>query len=215
MSLGESKGGLPPDDCVEDEAFILKDSQRVIERYHDASAGLDDADRAGPLLALLRHHDAAEGVGRACPALQGQAPHPSLRDPGRGALHARALPAPSGRLDGNAGLAGRGCLVRPCDPCRRRRDPEIRRDRLRRGPLPLLQHAARLRHRADQEIHGRRREGRSGRGRLGQQRCLQHPAGGPPGHAAGAAAARTAAAGRPAQAHVPVPIASGSRATNG
>src|SRR4051794_25004597 len=39
MSLGESKGGLPPDDCVEDEAFILKDSQRVIEKYHDASVG--------------------------------------------------------------------------------------------------------------------------------------------------------------------------------
>jgi 8-oxoguanine deaminase len=39
MSLGESKGGLPPDDCVEDEAFILKDSQRVIETYHDASVG--------------------------------------------------------------------------------------------------------------------------------------------------------------------------------
>lgn len=39
MSLGRSKGGLPPDDCVEDEAFILKDSRRVIETYHDASLG--------------------------------------------------------------------------------------------------------------------------------------------------------------------------------
>lgn len=39
MSLGESHGGLPPDDCVEDEEFVLKDSQRVIERYHDASVG--------------------------------------------------------------------------------------------------------------------------------------------------------------------------------
>src|SRR6201991_1402416 len=39
MSLGESKGGLPPDDCVEDEAFILEDSQRVIERYHEARPG--------------------------------------------------------------------------------------------------------------------------------------------------------------------------------
>lgn len=39
MSLGESKGGLPPDDCVEDEDFILKDSQRVIERYHDPAIG--------------------------------------------------------------------------------------------------------------------------------------------------------------------------------
>ena len=35
MSLGESKGGLPPDSVVEDEAFILRDSQRVIEQYHD------------------------------------------------------------------------------------------------------------------------------------------------------------------------------------
>jgi len=39
MSLGESKGGLPPDDCVEDEAFILSDSERVIRTYHDASPG--------------------------------------------------------------------------------------------------------------------------------------------------------------------------------
>jgi len=39
MSLGESKGGLPPDDCVEDEKFILSDTQRAIERYHDASHG--------------------------------------------------------------------------------------------------------------------------------------------------------------------------------
>jgi cytosine/adenosine deaminase-related metal-dependent hydrolase len=39
MSLGESKGGLPPDDCVEDEAVILADSQRVIERYHDSRPG--------------------------------------------------------------------------------------------------------------------------------------------------------------------------------
>jgi cytosine/adenosine deaminase-related metal-dependent hydrolase len=35
MSLGESQGGLPPDRVTEDEAFILKDSQRLIEQYHD------------------------------------------------------------------------------------------------------------------------------------------------------------------------------------
>jgi 8-oxoguanine deaminase len=39
MSLGESRGGLPPDSCVEDEAKILEDSRRVIETYHDASRG--------------------------------------------------------------------------------------------------------------------------------------------------------------------------------
>jgi cytosine/adenosine deaminase-related metal-dependent hydrolase len=35
MSLGRSKGGLPPDHLVEVEADILKDCRRVIERYHD------------------------------------------------------------------------------------------------------------------------------------------------------------------------------------
>ena len=35
MSLGESDGGLPPDRVTEDEAFILKDSQRLIETYHN------------------------------------------------------------------------------------------------------------------------------------------------------------------------------------
>lgn len=35
MSLGESKGGLPPDSVVEDEAAILKDCVRVIEQFHD------------------------------------------------------------------------------------------------------------------------------------------------------------------------------------
>lgn len=39
MSLGESKGGLPPDHVVEDESFILKDSQRLIEQYHDPKPG--------------------------------------------------------------------------------------------------------------------------------------------------------------------------------
>src|SRR5579859_5111794 len=32
MSVGETQGGLPPDTVVEDEAAILHDSQRVIER---------------------------------------------------------------------------------------------------------------------------------------------------------------------------------------
>lgn len=39
MSLGESKGGLPPDSVVEEEDYILKDSQRLIEMYHDPNPG--------------------------------------------------------------------------------------------------------------------------------------------------------------------------------
>jgi cytosine/adenosine deaminase-related metal-dependent hydrolase len=37
MSVGESKGGLPPDRVVEDEADILHDMRRAVETYHDAS----------------------------------------------------------------------------------------------------------------------------------------------------------------------------------
>ena len=39
MSLGESQGGLPPDAVVDSEDAILRDSQRVIEHYHDPRPG--------------------------------------------------------------------------------------------------------------------------------------------------------------------------------
>jgi 8-oxoguanine deaminase len=35
MSLGESRGGLPPDALTEDEGFILRDAQRAIDTFHD------------------------------------------------------------------------------------------------------------------------------------------------------------------------------------
>ncbi len=37
MSLGESKGGLPPDSVVENEEAILRDTRRLIEQHHDSS----------------------------------------------------------------------------------------------------------------------------------------------------------------------------------
>ena len=37
MSIGESKGGLPPDSVVEEEEAILNDCIRVVDRFHDAS----------------------------------------------------------------------------------------------------------------------------------------------------------------------------------
>jgi len=39
MSLGQSKGGLPPDDVVEDEDFILSDTEDKITRFHDPAPG--------------------------------------------------------------------------------------------------------------------------------------------------------------------------------
>lgn len=35
MSVGQSRGGLPPDRVVEEEPAILRDTQRLIETYHD------------------------------------------------------------------------------------------------------------------------------------------------------------------------------------
>lgn len=37
MSLGQSKGGLPPDSVVESDEKILSESERLINRYHDTS----------------------------------------------------------------------------------------------------------------------------------------------------------------------------------
>jgi len=39
MSVGESRGGLPPDVCTQDEDEILRDCRRVLERFQDARVG--------------------------------------------------------------------------------------------------------------------------------------------------------------------------------
>ena len=39
MSVGHAQGGLPPDQVVEKEGHILRDSRRLIEAHHDASHG--------------------------------------------------------------------------------------------------------------------------------------------------------------------------------
>lgn len=39
MSLGESKGGLPPDSVVEEEDAILADTEEVIAAFHDPAPG--------------------------------------------------------------------------------------------------------------------------------------------------------------------------------
>jgi 8-oxoguanine deaminase len=39
MSVGESRGGLPPDSLVQNEGTILADSERLIRKYHDPRPG--------------------------------------------------------------------------------------------------------------------------------------------------------------------------------
>ena len=77
MSVGESKGGLPPDSVVQSEDEILEDCERVIQKYHDPATGSMLRIGARALLALLRvgRADAPDrGDGRAPP---GADAHPS------------------------------------------------------------------------------------------------------------------------------------------
>ena len=56
MSLGESRGGLPPDALTEDEDAILRDTRRVIEALPRPGAARDDPHRRRAVLAV--HRDA-------------------------------------------------------------------------------------------------------------------------------------------------------------
>ena len=38
MSVGRSRGGLPPDDCTQSEEDILRDGERLVQEYHDPGA---------------------------------------------------------------------------------------------------------------------------------------------------------------------------------
>ncbi len=48
MSRGRSKGGLPPDDVVQSGGEILKDSERLIQRYHNPEPGAMTRIALGP-----------------------------------------------------------------------------------------------------------------------------------------------------------------------
>ena len=54
MSLGESKGGLPPDSVCEEEPAALADMERLITQYHDNSRHVHAGGRtwAGPWIEL-------------------------------------------------------------------------------------------------------------------------------------------------------------------
>ena len=143
--------------------------------YHDPNAGLDDPDRAGALLALLRDRRPDARHGRAGAPERGEAAHPSLRDARRGALHAAAARAAPGRLHGDrwTGWATTSGTPTPFTSTTTRSisSPAQGDGRL---PLPLLQHAPGLRHRAAAKYLRRRRAHRPRCRRLGQQRRQPH-----------------------------------------
>ena len=66
MDVGESEGGLPPDDLVEDMDAVLADTEGLFA-LHEQRARRLDADRGRALLALLRLQAADDGIRGARP----------------------------------------------------------------------------------------------------------------------------------------------------
>ena len=142
MDLGQSQGGLPPDDVVEDIDAILAATEAAIDALPRPVARLDAADRRRALLAVLGDRRAADARPPSWPAAQGRpAAHPPVRDARRGGVLPRALRLHAGRVHGVRRLARPGRLVRARRaPRRRRRSPRWPRpapaSRTARRPTP-------------------------------------------------------------------------------
>ncbi len=115
MSLGESKGGLPPDRVVEQEDFILKDSQRLIETYHDPNPGA----MTQVVLAPCSPFSVTAELMRQSALLAreyGVHLHTHLAETGRGGLLPGKIRLPACRLHAGAELDGTRRLVCPFCP---------------------------------------------------------------------------------------------------
>ena len=170
MSLGRSQGGLPPDNCVESEAAILKDSQRAVEMYHQrerfgmVQVALAPCSPFSVTGDLMRESAALARSLRRPPA------HPPGRDDGRGRVLPGEVRRAAGGLRRLARLDRRRRVARALRLSERGGDRALRAHRQRRGALSQLEHAPGLGHRADPRHARRGGEGRPGRGRLGLQR---------------------------------------------
>ena len=143
MDLGRSRGGLPPDQVVEELDAILAATADAIDRHHDPSP--DSMLRVGvaPCSPFSVTGDLLEAGRRAGPG-QGRPPaHAPRRDHGRGRLLPGEVRLRPGRVRRVARLARPGRVVRARDPPRRQghRRPGLQRHR--RRALPLVQRPAR------------------------------------------------------------------------
>ncbi len=178
MSLGESQGGLPPDRCVEAEDFILKDSQRLIEQYHDPKPG-----------AMMRIVLAPCSPFSVTPALMRQSAklaqyynvyqHTHLaetQDEERFCVEKFGY-RPVAYLEtldwiGADVWFAHSVHVNAAEIQQRGGNQALRRCRLRRSALPFIEYAFGLRHCPHPPDARGGCEGGPGRGRLGQQRWL-------------------------------------------
>ena len=108
MDLSQKDGGLPPDSVVQTIDEILADSERLFRVWHDPSPG--------SMLPFLRLRRPAAGDRQAGPEPGCPAPHPSVRDERRGAVHHREVRHAPLAVHGVPGLGGTRRVVRPRHP---------------------------------------------------------------------------------------------------
>ena len=188
MSVGRSKGGLPPDSVVQNEARILQDCERLIAKYHDAEPG----SMLRLALAPCSPFSVSPELMRASADLarrHGVRLHTHLaetRDEDAYCL-SRFGKRPLDLLE-EVGMAGRRYLAGARRPFQPRRSeatgPRGRGD----CALSHFEHAAGFGHRAGARATPRRMSGGSRRGRQRFQRQLAHAGGGSPGAAVAARA---------------------------
>jgi cytosine/adenosine deaminase-related metal-dependent hydrolase len=183
MSVGQSQGGLPPDAAVEQEPAILKETQRLIETWHDASYGSMTHVAVAPCSPFSVSQDLMREAAKLARA-HGVRLHTHLAENDHDIAYTRAIRR-------GPGLGGPRRVARPWCEARRRRHVFVCPHAHRHCALPLQQHASGQRHLAFAQDAERRCAHWFGRGWQRQQRCRASAERSPPGHAAGPRGPRT------------------------
>ncbi len=121
MSVGESQGGLPPDSVVEQEPAILKETQRLIETWHDASFGSMTHVAVAPCSPFSVSQDLMRESAKLARAHGVRLhTHPGRKRP-RHCVHERKVQLHARAIRRRLGLGGPRCVARPwCEAGRRR-----------------------------------------------------------------------------------------------
>ena len=175
------RGGLPPDDCVEDEQAILTDCVRAIETYHDRSRGAMTRVVLGPCSPFSVSTDLLKESATLARAYQVPL-HTHLcetMDEERYTLERYQLRPVAWMA--TLGWLGDRRVVRARHPRERRRDQEMARAGVGAAHCPSSNMRLASGIAPVEEVSGRGRQGRAGRRWVREQRRVEHPARGETG----------------------------------